>query len=159
MTYTLRTKDNPGDPGRSLDQNESVDNDIFFYQQIRYVAVEVFDPALYCITGDGKKYFHIPADLDGYNLVTAHAYHPTAGAGANPTLLQLYNVTQTSDMFTDKLRIDGGEQDSYYAVSGVLIDVDHDGISTYDVLRVDVDNLPETTLPKGLVVTLGFQRP
>lgn len=33
MAYTLRTKDNAGDNGRAADQNESVDNDIFFNGQ------------------------------------------------------------------------------------------------------------------------------
>lgn len=33
MGYTVRTKDNPLDLGRADDQNDSVDNDIFFYSQ------------------------------------------------------------------------------------------------------------------------------
>lgn len=34
MAYTARTKDDPGDVGRALDQNESVDNDAFLYSSL-----------------------------------------------------------------------------------------------------------------------------
>lgn len=127
---------------------------------IRYVAIECFSfrEAETCETGDGKGYLHIPADLDGYNLVEAHAEHLNAGSGGSPTLVQIRNVTQAADMLTTRLQVDVGETGSDTAATEYAIDTANNDVSENDLLRADVDQLP-TTAPEGLIVTLGFQKP
>jgi len=158
MPYVPRTKDDPLDLGRSADQNESVDNDAYFYARIRYIGLLVMAPTDGCVTGDGKIYFHIPSDVSGMNLVSCHAFHITAGAGGNPTLIQVANVTDAVDILSTRIMIDVGETDSKDAATAYVIDTTKDDVVTYDIIRIDVDQLP-TTAPKGLVVTLGFQYP
>lgn len=127
---------------------------------IRYVTIECFSfrEAETCETGDGKGYLHVPADLDGYNLVEAHAEHLNAGSGGSPTLVQIRNVTQAADMLTTRLQVDVGETGSDTAATEYAIDTTEDDVSENDLLRADVDQLP-TTAPEGLIVTLGFQKP
>lgn len=158
MVYHARTKDDPLDMGRTTDQNDSVDNDAYFYAKIRYIGLEVAQPGESCATGDGKKYLHIPSDVSGMNLVSCHAFHITAGAGGNPTLIQVANVTDAVDMLSTRIMIDVGETNSKDATTAYVIDTTKDDVLTQDIIRIDVDQLP-TTAPLGLVVTLGFQYP
>ena len=159
MAYGVRSKDNPNDVGRSADQNQSVDNEAYLYANIRYIGIEVFDPLSNCLIGDGKKYFDIPADLNGMNLVSCHAYHPTPGATAGPTLINIHNETDNQDFLSTRLMIDTGEKGSDTAATPYVIDTAHDDLATFDILRIDVDQLPTGTVPKGLILTLGFQHP
>jgi len=158
MAYTVRTKDSALDLGRAADQNESVDNDIFFYAQIRYVVCVVQPPAGFLDTGDNQARFHVPADLNGMNLVVCHAFHTTAGAGGSPSLIQVRNVTQAADMLSTRIMIDVGETDSTTAATAYVINAAEDDVATNDIIAIDYDQRP-TTSPLGLVVTLGFQHP
>ena len=158
MPYVPRTNDAPGDLGRSVDQNDSVGNDAYFYSRICYAAVVVVTPTISCEIGDGKMYLSIPAGLTGMNLVSCHAYHATAGAGGNPTLVQVHNLTDAQNMLSTRIMVDVGEKDSKDAATPYVIDTTKDDVVTYDVIRIDVPQLP-TTAPLGLVVTLGFQFP
>lgn len=124
---------------------------------IRYVQIEVFGPTTDVATGDGKKYFHIPAGLGGMNLVEVHAQVVTAGT-TNSTTVQIHNLTQTADMLSALLEVETGETGSDTSDPGPTIDTGNDDVATNDVLRIDVDTI-STTAPKGLFVTLGFQTP
>jgi hypothetical protein len=106
---------------------------------------------------DGQFYLHIPAKLNGMNLVTVHAEVITAGT-TGTTDIQIYNVTQTADMLSTKLTIDSGETGSDTAATPAVIDTANDDVATNDLLRVDVDAI-STTAPKGLLVTLEFALP
>lgn len=124
---------------------------------IKYVTLIPYDFSDSLETGDGKDYFHIPAGLDGFNLVEVHAEVITAGT-TNTTDIQIYNVTQTADMLSTKLTIDSTETGSDTAATAAVIDTDNDDISENDVIRLDIDQV-STTAPKGLIVTLGFRKP
>lgn len=117
----------------------------------------VFDSTTDVATGNGKIYFHVPAKLNGMNLVTVHAEVITAGT-TNTTDIQIANVTQTADMLSTVLTVDSGETGSDTAATPAVIDTTEDDVATNDVLRVDVDAV-STTAPKGLIVTLEFQLP
>ena len=108
-------------------------------------------------TGDGKGYLHIPAELDGANLVEVHAMVITAGT-TGTTDIQIYNLTDTVDMLSTVITIDSGETGSDTAATPAVIDTDNDDVAENDVIRIDVDAV-STTAPKGLVVTLAFQIP
>lgn len=108
-------------------------------------------------TGDGKFYFHITSKLDGMNLVAVHARVVTAGT-PGATEIQIHNETDSVDMLSTKLSIDGGETGSDTAASAAVINTSNDDVATNDLLRVDVDSVPSTP-PKGLIVTLEFEQP
>ena len=107
--------------------------------------------------GDGKGFVHIPAELNGYNLVEVHARVITAGV-TGTTDIQLHNVTDAVDMLSTKLTIDSGETGSDTAATPAVINAAVDDVATNDLIRIDVDAI-STTAPKGLIVTMGFQLP
>ena len=107
--------------------------------------------------GDAQFYFVIPAELDGMNLVAAHAKVITAGT-TGTTDLQVHNVSQAADVFSTKLTIDSGETGSDTAATPVVINTAEDEAVQYELWRIDVDAV-STTAPKGLIVTLTFQLP
>jgi len=107
-------------------------------------------------TGDGKKAFHIPPDITGYNLVYVHMFCLTASSNGIPTI-QVRNQTDTQDMLSTKLTIDQGETDSKDAAAPAVIDTTKDDVVTNDIIALDCDVAGTGT--KGLYVTLGFQKP
>lgn len=124
---------------------------------IRYIQIICTDFSTATATGDGQGYVHIPAGLNGMNLVEVHAEVITAGT-TNTTDIQLHNVTQAADMLTTKITIDSGETGSDTAATAAVIDTSNDDVATNDLLRVDVDQV-STTPAQGLIVTMGFKLP
>lgn len=124
---------------------------------IRYVQAVVFDFTTDTATGDGKFYLHIPAALNGMNLVEVHAEVITAGT-TGTTDIQIHNVTDAVDMLSTLLTIDSAETGSDTAATAAVINAANDDVATNDLLRIDVDAV-STTAAKGLIVTLGFQLP
>jgi hypothetical protein len=123
----------------------------------RYVSIEVFSPTTDNATGDGKKYWPVPPEIGGMVLVYAHALHPVYGT-TNTSLIQVNNVTKAQDMLSTRLSVDSLETGSDTAATPAVIDSTKNNVSTYDILRIDVDQV-HTTPAKGLVVTLGFRKP
>lgn len=124
---------------------------------IRYVQAVCFDFTTDTATGDGKFYFHVPAAMDGMNLVEVHAEVITAGT-TGTTDIQIHNVDNALDMLSTKLTIDSGETGSDTAAAAAVINTSNDHVNENDVVRIDVDAV-STTAAKGLIVTLGFQLP
>lgn len=124
---------------------------------IRYVQPVVFDFTTDTATGDGKFYFHVPAGMDGMNLVEVHAEVITAGT-TGTTDIQIHNVDNALDMLSTKLTIDSGETGSDTAATPAVINTSNDHVNENDVVRIDVDAV-STTAAKGLIVTMGFQLP
>ncbi len=106
-------------------------------------------------TGDGQFIFAIPKDLNGANLVEAQAYVTTVSSSGLPTV-QIRNVTQTADMLTTKITIDGSEFTSYTAATPRVIDTANDDVATGDRIAIDVD--VAGTGAMGLGVLLAFGR-
>lgn len=104
--------------------------------------------------GDGAGYFHVPAHLDGLDLVEVHGEVITAGT-TGTLAIQIYNIDNALDMLTDKLTIDTGETGSDEATTPVDINLSNDHVNTNDMLRIDIDTI-HTTPAKGLIVTMGF---
>lgn len=158
MGYTVRTKDDPGDVGRSADQQESVDNDIYFKSLLCFVQLEIFNWAaeVSAVVGDGAAYLPgIPAELDGRSLIGIHAQVRNAGV-TNLLEIALYNVTQAVDMLSTNVTIDSTETDSSTAAAPAVIKSNGDEeLAAYDVLRIDIDAIHDTP-SEGLVVTLRF---
>ena len=125
----------------------------------RYVQMVVADFTADIAEGNGKFYFHVPAGLNGMDLVEVHAKVITVGNGSTVDV-QIHNLTDTTDMLSTSLTIDNGELDSKDAATAAVINAGEDDVVTNDVLRIDVDgNGGDTTVAKGLIVTLGFRLP
>ncbi len=124
---------------------------------VRYAGCIVVDFTADVATGDGKFYFHVPADWNGMNLTEAHAEVITAGT-TGTTDIQIRNVTDSVDMLSTKLTIDSAETGSDTAATPAVIDTTKDDVATNDLIAIDVDAV-STTAPKGLIVTLGFSTP
>lgn len=121
------------------------------------VLIEVFGPTTAASTGDGKKYFPIPADLGGMNLVAVHAMVVTAGT-TNLLTIQIHNLTQAADMLSTRITIDSTEVGSNTAATPAVIDTANDDVAAYDRIRIDIDAV-HTTPSQGLVVALTFETP
>jgi len=126
---------------------------------IRIVEITVVEGATDVATGDkqGNYSFRVPAEMNGWNLVSIAAHCETAGTTGNFDI-QIHNITQAADMLSTLMRIETGETDTSTSAQPGTIDTSNDDIATADKIRIDVDSV-QTTAPKGLTVTLGFQLP
>lgn len=122
----------------------------------RIFYVKVFDHDTAVATGDGKAHITIPEELNGMNLVAAHAAVYTVSSSGLPTV-QIHNLTDTSDMLSTVITIDANEKNSYTAATPPVIDTGEDDVVTGDEIRIDVDVAGTGT--KGLDVILTFQLP
>ena len=123
----------------------------------RYVMLEPFSMKALeaCTAGDDKASLHIPPDLDGLDLVYAHA--EVAVAGITSTMeIQVRNVTQAVNMLTDEISLDTNETGSDTAATPVDINTSNDNVSANDVLALDFEQVHSGTPASGCIVTLGF---
>lgn len=142
------------DEGSGTYKKVTVDNLLNSLRRKRTVTLEVVAPATALTTGDGKAYWVVPEEMDGMNLVRAHAHVFTASSSGTPTV-QVHNLTQTADMLSTEITIDENELDSKDATTPPVIDAANDDVATGDVLRIDVDVAGTSTA--GLHVRLEFQ--
>ncbi len=127
------------------------------YAGTRCVCLTAYAPTTDTAVADDLVHFHVPASMNGMNLVSVHAEVITAGT-TNTTDIQIANDTQGADMLSTKITIDSGETGSDTAAAAAVINASEDDIATNDLIRVDVDAI-STTAAKGLVVTLEFRLP
>jgi len=104
-------------------------------------------------TGNGITHITIPSTLDGKNLFIAQAHVYTAGTASTITNIQLHNLTDGNDMLSTPITIDLNEKDSSTAATPSVIG-SNNGVSTADVIRIDVDAVATNTL--GLEVRMVF---
>ena len=102
--------------------------------------------------GNGITHVTIPSTLDGKNLQSAQAHVYTAGTGSLNTV-QLHNLTDGVDILSTPITIDSGEKDSSTAATPSVVGGSA-GVSTADVIRIDVDVVATNTL--GLEVRMVF---
>ena len=130
----------------------------------RYVQCIVFDTATDIAEGDTKFWLHIPAGLDGMDLVEAHARVATVGSGSTVDIDFFLNhdptdATAGNDMLDAHLIIDDGELDSSTGPT-VTFEGSYKQVNENDMIRIDVDgNGGDSTIAKGLIVTMGFRLP
>ena len=104
-------------------------------------------------TGNGITHFVIPSTMDGKNLFSAQAHVYTVGTGGSITNVQLNNSTTGNDMLSTPITIDLTESDSSTAATPSVVG-SNNGVSTGDVIRIDVDAVATNTL--GLEVRMVF---
>ena len=124
---------------------------------VQYSYLEVVEPGVNTVTGDGQYFLHIPIDFDGLELVEVHALVGVAGT-TGTTDIQISNTTQAVDMLSTILTIDSGEVGSDTAATPAVIDEGNkrNRVDLDDILEVDVDAV-STTPATGLYITLGFK--
>ncbi|KKL17311.1 hypothetical protein LCGC14_2486850, partial [marine sediment metagenome] len=122
---------------------------------VRLVSFRLFSSGVSCTTGDAAAFFHIPAELNGMNLVTARAAVYTAGTTGSMTI-GVKNKTDGNEMLSTLLTF--GTPNVIVDDGNAVIDGTKDDVVTDDILQIDVDTI-HTTAAKGLVVTLGFRTP
>lgn len=123
----------------------------------RALQVTVIDYTTDVSTGDGKFYFHVDSRFAGLNLVDVHAEVITAGTTGN-TEIQIANVTQAADILSVKMRIETGETATDTSAQPGTINGNEDDMTLNDLIRIDIDSI-QSTAPKGLIITMGFQLP
>lgn len=122
----------------------------------RIIEIKLIDDATSLGTGDGKVFFCIPVDLNGWNLVDADAMVSTVSSSGTPTYM-IYNVTDSQDMLSVGITIDANEYTSYTAATSPTINTSYDDVATGDILRIDKD--VAGTGCKGDTIILRFQKP
>tara|TARA_R110002020_G_scaffold283006_3_gene498738 strand:+ start:308 stop:895 length:588 start_codon:yes stop_codon:yes gene_type:complete len=103
--------------------------------------------------GNGITHVTIPSTLNDKNLQTAQAHVYTVGTGGSITNVQLHNLTLGQDMLTTPVTIDLNEKDSSTAATAPVTSA-YNGVSTADVIRIDVDAVATNTL--GLEIRMVF---
>ena len=122
------------------------------------VVIPVEDYATNLSTGNGKAWFTVPEQLDGMNLSAVHARVITAPTDAAISI-QVYNLTDTTDMLSTAITIDATEFGSDTAAAPAVIDAAEDDVATNDVIQIDIDQVGSTLPGAGLVVRLEFDLP
>ncbi len=124
---------------------------------MRVMQILVSDPNGSAIsTGNGKAYVVVPAQFNGYKIVTAHASVTTVSSSGNPTI-QIYNVTNAVNTLSTAISIDANETTSYTAATPPVVDSSNNTVATGDSLRIDISTAGTGT--KGLIVIIGLQLP
>ena len=119
----------------------------------RTVAIKCVADGIAPVVGDGITHFVIPSTMNGKNLSSAQAHVYTVGTGGSITNVQLHNLTEGDDMLSTPITIDLNEKDSSTAATPSVTGGDN-GVSTADVIRIDVDAVATNTL--GLEIRMVF---
>lgn len=117
-------------------------------------------------TGDGKDYFPIPSQLNGWNLtgVSAHVITVSSSGAITVDLARCATVGTGNtcsgtvvDMLSTNLTIDANESKSSTAATAAVIDGGNDDVSTDQVIRMDIDGAG--TGATDLFLSLVFAKP
>ena len=134
---------------------------------LKQIQVAVVAPGTDIAEGDGKAYVAIPPSLNGMDLVDVQTEVVTAGDGSTIDV-DLQRVRKSGsgwasavDMLSTNCTIEDGEvSSSTHSGTEFAINTSNDDVATSDLIRIDVDgNGGDTTVAKGLIVTMGFRIP
>jgi hypothetical protein len=125
---------------------------------IRYVEIMVVAAATALTVADGLAFFHVPAGLDGMDLVEVHAEVFTAPAGSTATFEISLNGASTQ-MLSTNITIDASETGSDTAATAAVINTSTDDLDTNDVIQINCTQVGSGTAGSGLLVTMGFRIP
>jgi len=151
----ISTEVNTGTSATLAVTPDSLAGSVYGEKNIQMIVV---DWGIALTTGDGKFYFYVPATLNGFHVVSAHAAMISAPAGS----AVLVNVSKVGidDIFDDRLQIAAGTIVSIDSGSGVwTLDSTHKILATGQILRVDVDQVGSSTAGSGLYINLTCRLP
>lgn len=121
---------------------------------VRVMEIHATDTAL--AVGDTLASFFIPAELNGYDLISAYGAIKVVSTTGRPTI-QIRNVTDGADMLVNKITLDSGEKTSYTSDTAFSIDTANDCVATGNEIAIDVDSAGTGT--EDLYVILSFRKP
>jgi len=104
----------------------------------RVFSVRVLAEGTALTVADGLGVFAVPAELNGYNIISAVPWVDTPSSSGLPQF-QLHNLSNTADIFSTRPTIDEGEYDAYDPATPGVIDTDQDHLATGDRIRFDCD--------------------
>jgi len=124
----------------------------------RLVQIVVVAPGTVVPTGDGLFTFVVPAGLNEYKIVSAHAGFNVANT-AGDLNFDVYNVTNASSIFDggDSIQIDDTDKTSYTSDDQPVLDDEENEVATGDELRIDSEGEPDDA--EGLQIFLTFRKP
>ena len=126
---------------------------------IRYIGIRVADAATELSTGDNKAKVHIPAGLNGMDLMSVHAEVDTAAAGTDLLTIEV-SKNGLNQMLSPNLTLDASETGSDSAATAAVLQTDgSEAVATNDTVQVNITQIGSSTAGSGLVVTLGFRIP
>jgi len=125
---------------------------------IRYVQIMAVAKATALTVTDGLAYFHVPAGMDGMDLVEVHAEVFTAPAGSTATFEISLNGASTQ-MLSTNITIDASETGSDSAATAAVINASTDDVDTNDLIQINCTQVGSSTAGSGLLVTMGFRIP
>ena len=125
---------------------------------IRYVQIMAVAKATALTVTDGLAYFHVPAGMDGMDLVEVHAEVFTAPVGSTATFEISLNGASTQ-MLSTNITIDAGETGSDSAATAAVINASTDDVDTNDLIQINCTQVGSSTAGSGLLVTMGFRIP
>jgi len=153
-SWVLDENDMASDSNTKLPTQQSVK--AYVDNRTKTVIIPVFSHDEAWTAGDGAEYFVVPEDLNGANIVSAHAHAFTPSTSGTPTI-QLHHVTKAADILSTALTIDANEKDSKDAVTPAVINTANDDVATGDEIRIDIDVTGTGTL--GCHLRLEFELP
>ena len=144
----------------STDADRAMTPDLFAASNygIRYVQIMAVAKATDLTVTDGLAYFHVPAGLNGMDLVEVHAEVFTAPAGSTATF-ELSKNGASTQMLSTNITIDASETGSDSAATAAVIDTSNDNIATNDLIQINCTQVGSSTAGAGLLVTMGFRIP
>ena len=128
------------------------DDAIWAVLHVKYSTVVVLGPGAPCSVGDGKLKIPIPASMNGWKLTGVKGFLSTAGTTGTMTV-QIENLTAAADVLSTKLTFASG---AVVDNGTVVIDTDHDDVSTGNILSFNIDTI-HTTAAIGLVLELKWE--
>jgi hypothetical protein len=144
----------------STDADRAMTPDLFAASNygIRYVQIMAVAKATDLEVADGIAYFHVPAGLNGMDLVEVHAECFTAPVGAG-LVIEISNNGAATQMLSTNLTIDAGATGSDTAGTPAVIDTSNDDLDTDDLIQINCTQIGSSTAGAGLLVTMGFRIP
>lgn len=106
-------------------------------------------------SGNGKAWFLVPAELDGYTLIDVEGAVTTVGSTASSIMIA--NDTDAVDMLSTAITVDASEKTSVTAATPPVVNAANAVVSEGDLLRLDLDTVG--TGSKGHLASLTFQAP
>ena len=121
----------------------------------RNVLLKLVDDNTSLAIKDNVIVFPAPQELNGFDLVAAHAMVSTVSSSGLPTYM-VKNVTTTNNMLSTSITIDASEFTSYTAATAPVINSSYKQVSTGD--RIAINKTVAGTGAKGDTIILTFEK-
>lgn len=124
----------------------------------RYIALTIADSNTTPVTGDGQSHCVIPADLNGYDVVSVLGAVTTVSSSGTPTFaLRRLRSGSAVDVLSTNVTVDASEYTSASAATPAVINTSNDDLQTGDILLLDLDTVG--TGAKGHQLVVGVRLP